>query len=355
MTKVSKTIDRVNQPRPLPSQLLSVSMLDASLCILRKRELYLKKLIYRIGRQIGIFHSFSFHPLTDVTIVVSENTYESVDMKNFGISMIIAAVLTVFANPALSCTQRPERVVLEHLLNLDIQSAEASMVSWPDNLTKRYYDAMVSVIKTYNGDNGVDEVMKKEAISKLGKVIRTSEKNYSRKTPENSLILSMSRMYRAGLNMTLDKGATAYNDTYKSQQTLKELTKDYPDFNDAWMVMGMFELFLSNIPPDQQKKAKNLLQISGDKQKGLDFLERAVQTSGLTAPEAARVILMESNLEAPEVCRYRSLATTMKNRYLSNDLLNLTERIINLKCNIAEAEGQPIASDQSFLIHEGCN
>ena len=269
--------------------------------------------------------------------------------------MIIAAVLTVFANPALSCTQRPERVVLEHLLNLDIQSAEASMVSWPDNLTKRYYDAMVSVIKTYNGDNGVDEVMKKEAISKLGKVIRTSEKNYSRKTPENSLILSMSRMYRAGLNMTLDKGATAYNDTYKSQQTLKELTKDYPDFNDAWMVMGMFELFLSNIPPDQQKKAKNLLQISGDKQKGLDFLERAVQTSGLTAPEAARVILMESNLEAPEVCRYRSLATTMKNRYLSNDLLNLTERIINLKCNIAEAEGQPIASDQSFLIHEGCN
>jgi len=275
-------------------------------------------------------------------------------MKKFGLWMITAAVLTVFANPALSCTQRPERVVLEHMLNLDIQAAEASMLSWPDSLTKRYYDAMVSVIKTYNGDNGVDEAMKKEAISKLGKVIRSSQKNYSRKTPENSLILGMSRMYRAGLNMTIDKGASAYNDTYKSQQTLKELMKDYPDFNDALMVMGMFELFLSNIPADQQKKAKTLLSISGDKQKGLDFLERAVQTSGLTAPEAARVILMESNLEAPEVCRYRSLATTMKNRYVRNDLLNLTERIINLKCNIAEAEGQAVASDQYFQLNEGC-
>jgi len=275
-------------------------------------------------------------------------------MKKFGLWMITAAVLTVFANPAWSCTQRPERVVLEHMLNLDIQAAEASMLSWPDSLTKRYYDAMVSVIKTYNGDNGVDEAMKKEAISKLGKVIRTSQNNYSRKTPENSLILGMSRMYRAGLNMTIDKGASAYNDTYKSQQTLKELMKDYPDFNDALMVMGMFELFLSNIPADQQKKAKTLLSISGDKQKGLDFLERAVQTSGLTAPEAARVILMESNLEAPEVCRYRSLATTMKNRYVRNDLLNLTERIINLKCNIAEAEGQAVASDQYFQLNEGC-
>lgn len=275
-------------------------------------------------------------------------------MKKFGLWMITAAVLTVFANPALSCTQRPERVVLEHMLNLDIQAAEASMLSWPDSITKRYYNAMVSVIKTYNGNNGVDEAMKKEAISKLGKVIRSSENTYSRKNPENSLILGMSRMYRAGLNMTIDKGASAYNDTYKSQQTLKELMKDYPDFNDAMMVMGMFELFLSNIPPDQQKKAKTLLSISGDKQKGLDFLERAVQTSGLTAPEAARVILMESNLEAPEVCRYRSLATTMKNRYVRNDLLNLTERIINLKCNIAEAEGQAVASDQYFQLNEGC-
>ncbi len=287
-------------------------------------------------------------------MAIPDNEYESLQMKKFGLWMIMAAVLTVFANPALSCTQRPERVVLEHMLNLDIQAAEASMLSWPDSLTKRYYDAMVSVIKTYNGDNGVDEAMKKEAISKLGKVIRSSQNNYSRKTPENSLILGMSRMYRAGLNMTIDKGASAYNDTYKSQQTLKELMKDYPDFNDAMMVMGMFELFLSNIPPEQQKKAKSLLSISGDKQKGLDFLERAVQTSGLTAPEAARVILMESNLDAPEVCRYRSLATMMKNRYARNDLLNLTDRIINLKCNIAEAEGQAVASDQYFQLDEGC-
>lgn len=275
-------------------------------------------------------------------------------MKKFGLWMIIGAALTVAANPAWSCTQRPERVVLEHMLNLDIPAAEATLLSWPDSINKRYYDAMVSVIKTYNGDNGVDEAMKKEAIKKLGKVIRSSQNNYSRKTPENSLILGMSRMYRAGLNMTIDKGASAYNDTYKSQQTLKELTKDFPDFNDSLLVKGMFELFLSNIPPEQQKKAKTFLSLGGDKQKGLDYLERAVQTSGLTAPEAARVILMESNLDAPEICRYRSLASTMKNRYVRNDLLNLTERIINLKCNIAEAEGQAVASDQYFQLHEGC-
>lgn len=276
-------------------------------------------------------------------------------MKKFGLWMITFASLTfAAANPAWSCTQKPERVVLEHMLNLDIAAAESSMLSWPDGINKRYYDAMVSVIKTYNGDNGVDQVMKKEAIDKLGKVIRSAQNNYSRKTPENSLILGMSRMYRAGLNMTREKGASAYNDTYKSQETLRELTKDHPDFNDSLMVMGMFELFLSNIPPEQQKKAKTFLSLGGDKQKGLDYLERAIQTSPLTAPEAARVILMESNLDAPEICRYRSLASTMKNRYQRNDLLNLTERIINLKCRIAEAEGAYVASDQHFEINQGC-
>jgi len=268
--------------------------------------------------------------------------------------MLLVTLLFSTTSSAYACTQRPERAILEHLLNLDIPAAESMLLSWPDGINKRYYDAMVSVIKTYNGDNGVDEVMKKEAISKLGKVIRSSQNKYSRKTPENSLILGMSRMYRAGLNMTLGKGTSAYNDTYKSQQTFKQLTKDYPDFTDPLLVMGMFELFLSNIPEDQKKKAKTFLSIGGDKQKGIDFLERAVETSPLAAPEAARVLLMEANLEAPEICRYRSLAQEMTGRYRNNDLLKITESIIRLKCSIAEAEGSSIAPDQQFVIHQGC-
>jgi len=269
-------------------------------------------------------------------------------------TILLAVLVLASANPALACTQRPERVVLEHMLNLDIQAAESTLYAWPDGINKRYYDAMLSVIKTYNGNNGVDENMKKQAIKKLGNVIRSAQNKYSRKTPENSLVLGMARMYRAGLNMTLDNGTSAYNDTYKSQQTIKELMKDYPDFTDSLMVMGMFELFLSNIPEEQKRKAKTFLSLGGDKQKGIDFLERAVETSGLTAPEAARVLLMESNLDAPEICRYRSLARDMRNRYASNDLLKVTESIVSLKCNIAEAEGGYVASDQPFNINQGC-
>ncbi len=279
---------------------------------------------------------------------------KSMNKKSVLWMMLIALLVFSTSNAAEACTQRPERAILEHLLNLDIPAAETMLQSWPDSINKRYYDAMVSVIKTYNGDNGVDEAMKKVAISKLGKVIRSSQNNYSRKTPENSLILGMARMYRAGLNMTLDKGTSAYNDTYKSQQTFKELTKDYPDFTDSLLVMGMFELFLSNIPEDQKGKAKTFLSISGNKQKGIDFLERAVETSPLAAPEAARVLLMEANLEAPEICRYRSLAQEMTSKYYKNDLLKITNSIIGLKCNIAAAEGIAIAPDKQFAVHPGC-
>jgi len=269
--------------------------------------------------------------------------------------IVLLALLVFSTGNAAACTQRPERAILEHMLNLDIPAAEAMLETWPDSINKRYYDAMVSVIKTYNGDNGVDEAMKKAAISKLGKVIRTSQNNYSRKTPENSLILGMARMYRAGLNVTLSKNTSAYNDTYKSQQTFKQLTKDYPDFTDSLLVMGMFELFLSNIPEAQKGKAKAFLSISGNKQKGIDFLERAVETSPLAAPEAARVLLMEANLEAPEICRYRSLARDMTNKYYKNDLLKITNSIIGLKCNIAAAEGIAVAPDRPFVVHPGCS
>ena len=274
--------------------------------------------------------------------------------KSLLISIMVALIVFSTNSAAESCTQRPERAILERLLDLDVAGAETMLLSWPDGVNRQYYEAMVSVIKTYNGDNGVDEEMKKEAIKKLGKVIRTSQKNYNRKRPENSLVLGMSRMYRAGLNMTLDKGTSAYNDTYKSQQTFKELTKDYPDFTDSLLVMGMFELFLSNIPEHQKGKAKVFLSLDGNKQKGIDFLERAVETSPLTAPESARVLLMEANLEAPEICRYRSLAVDMRNRYRNNDLLKLTESIIGLQCNIAAAEGAYIAPDKQFTIHPGC-
>lgn len=255
---------------------------------------------------------------------------------------------------ASACTKRPERQVLDLLLNLDIRGAETAMLSWPDSLVKDYYDAMIDVIKTYNGDNGVDEQMKKQAIDKLGRVIRKAERRYSTDDKENALVLAMARMYRAGLNVTRDKQTSAYNDTYESQQVVKALMVEYPDFADPLLVSGMMELFLSNIPEDKKQRAKSLLQLEGNRQKGLDLLERAIVSSPLTAPEAARVILMESGLEAPEICRYRSLASTLKNDYPANQLLELTDRIVTLKCNIHQAEGGAVASDQTFDINQGC-
>ena len=68
--------------------------------------------------------------------------------KSLSISIMVALIVFSTNSAAESCTQRPERAILERLLDLDVAGAETMLLSWPDGVNRQYYEAMVSVIKT---------------------------------------------------------------------------------------------------------------------------------------------------------------------------------------------------------------
>ncbi len=270
-----------------------------------------------------------------------------------GLFIVFIAFFTG-ASGALACSKSPERVAVEKLLNIEIDGAEAMVNQWPKGLKKDYYEGMILLVKAYNIGAGVDEPLKAKAAKQLGKVIKKARFQVEDShNPEISLILGLARMYRAGILMTQNRKAKAYDDTFSSREILTTLVEDQPEMEDVYLPLGMYEFFLSKIPADMKTKAK-LMSLSGNRDVGLQFLERAVENSPTSAPEAARVLLVETNLSDTEMCRYQSLSREMERRFPSNELLQLTRSIIALQCSIARQEGRDVAVDIPLVINEGC-
>lgn len=270
-----------------------------------------------------------------------------------GLIVIFIAFFTG-ASGAIACSKSPERVAVEKLLNIEIDGAETMVSQWPKGLKKDYYEGMILLVKAYNVGTGVDEPLKSRAAKQLGKVIKKARfATEDSHDPGASLILGLARMYRAGILMTQNRKAKAYDDTFSSRELLTSLAEEQPDMEDIYLPLGMYEFFLSRIPEDMKTKAK-MLSLTGNRDAGLQFLERAVENSPTSAPEAARVLLVETNLSDTEMCRYQSLSRDMEKRFPGNELLQLTRNIIDLQCRIAQQEGRDVAMDMPLVINEGC-
>ena len=274
--------------------------------------------------------------------------------RSIRITLLAVLVFLGGISTADGCTQLPERVALEKLLNIDIPGATSIISQWPAGFKKDYYQGFIYLVKAYNSGDGVDEGLKNKAIKQLTKVIRKAEfEGVDTLDTESTLVLGSSRMYRAAIYMTQGKKARAYDDTFSSHEILDSLVQENPDLEDTYLLLGMYEFFLSRIPENMKARAR-LLSLSGDRELGLQYLERAVVSSMISAPEAARVLLVEANLSDTEMCRYQSLSIEMNRRFPKNELLELTRSIIDLQCNIARQEGRAVAEDTPFIINEGC-
>jgi len=120
------------------------------------------------------------------------------------------------------------------------------------------------------------------------------------------------------------------------------------------MVLGLFEYFLGNNSADHGVSAR-LLNLTGDPELGLSYLERAVENAPNVAPEAARILLMDTSLSDNEMCRYSDLSAQMHNRYPDNRIFRLLSELLPLQCRLAEAEGQSVSPSVGVTLNAGCS
>lgn len=174
-----------------------------------------------------------------------------------------------------------------------------------------------------------------EASAQLVKAIEIAEKGL-KKYPENylwKLNLGMVTFFAGRAEVERQNTLQAIRYAKRSRDILRELIKERPQTEDAYFVLGMYEYLAGSIPRGLRWLAY-LLDISGDRDLGIRYLERATARAEIMAPEAARMLLAAAAVqpEYNEPCKYVSLARNTRKKYPQNPHFSIALQLILAQC-----------------------
>ncbi|MGV6858604.1 MAG: hypothetical protein ACWA5X_06470 [bacterium] len=274
-------------------------------------------------------------------------------------------MLLCLVQPALAevgCEKQPGRLVIDQLLNLDLAGAKAELSRWqrrePGDPMLGFYSALTTLSVGYIESGHDDEFRKQlsgKALKQLKRVVAKTEGEVEGGggDPRATLAYGMAQAFSSVLHTIRKETLASYNSGHKGVEVLDQLVAAHPEIEDPYLVLGLFNYYVGILPEKMKWKTK-MLGMSGDRDTGIAYLERAIESAPATGPEAARVLLMDLELPETEQCRYRSLAELMRDRYPNNVLFPVYARVYDLQCRIAEKEGELISSDMPFSLNEGC-
>ena len=274
--------------------------------------------------------------------------------------LLIALFLAAFLGPGVHAQCNGQaRAVVDSILNLNPSQAQTQISRWsqadPNHPMLDFYRALTVLTRAYTNDEGVTRQAEDDALTFFNKVVRSTESNVESGSaaPDTRLAYGLSQALRASIYFTHDKQLKAYDFGFKGREALQNLINEYPEMEDAYLGLGLYEYHLGMSTQSKGLTAR-LMKMSGDSDLGISYLERAVETATVAGPEAARVLLMELQLDEAGMCRYGDLARQMHQRYPGNETFSLIARIIPLQCRLAEAENIPTAPSAGITLNSGC-
>ncbi len=263
---------------------------------------------------------------------------------------------------SVGCERQPGRIVVDHLLNLDLHGANATLENWqretPNDPMLGFYSALTTLSVGYI-ESGHDDASRKrlshKALQQLKRVSKQTavEANSEGGDSRARLAYGMSQAFSSVLHTIRKETLASYKTGSTGREALDRLVSEHPEIEDPYLVLGLFNYYVGILPEKMKWKVK-MLGLDGDRETGIMYLERAIEYAPATGPEAARALLMDLELPEAEQCRYRSLARMMRDRYPGNVLFPVYARVYDLQCRIAEREGEMVSGDMPFTLSEGC-
>ncbi len=262
---------------------------------------------------------------------------------------------------AEGCGGLPRQVV-DALVNEELDRAEHLVARWlkkaPKDPLPRVEAAMVKLVKAYHTEDPARRKrLESEALDQAERATRPlgwqPDAEESAGTLEERLARGYALSLQAVIRYNRHQDRKAYDLGYRGHQLLQDVIAEDPSKADAYLPLGLYEYYLGKLPPERRRGAR-LLDLSGDADLGVRYLEQAVQEAPVVGPEAARVLLVQLGLSDAALCRYRTLAAQMHRRYPGNRILGLVAQIVPLQCRILESEGEAVAEDAGSLLPEPC-
>jgi hypothetical protein len=241
-----------------------------------------------------------------------------------GFTALLLILLTLLTSNSLAadqCEKNLPRDVVNALLDKRFNEANKILQRWEKSATNtpiepQFYQANVWLAQAKEQGKKKRLQLNLKALQRFQTITSLLSKKKFRSTNE-TLLLGMSEAFSARIFLEQEKWYSAYKLGRQARDRLRALLKEDPTQEDANLVLGLYEFYTGSVPSGL-KWLSYLIDLSGNRQDGLVMLERAVKYSKTAAPEAARVLLDELNLSAPEVCQWLTLNKQMRSSYPNN-------------------------------------
>ncbi len=266
---------------------------------------------------------------------------------------MLAPLLTSAANLT------PEQIArkgIDQVINLQMDDARNTFTRlahrYPDYSLTPFLDATVYWAEAEAARKNRNKLVQL-AIQKMEQAAKTADEALYIDPDHNGWLLTrgMSNFFAA--RMHADRGRTmrAYQLGRSGRDDLRALIEKDPEANDAYLVLGMYEYIAGSIPRGLRWLAV-LFDLSGDIDKGVQYLERGTSKALIMAPEAARMLLVAAGLkpETTRTCAYLPLAKNARKRYPANPHYSIALQLILVNCGYPkQALLETTASEKQFL------
>jgi tetratricopeptide (TPR) repeat protein len=232
---------------------------------------------------------------------------------------------------------------VDQLLRLNFEKAEAKFTQLkkqdPDYALLGFLGASVYWVKAEASQGEARSAAWQEAERRLEHAIALAETALEQKPgdPLWRLNLGMSQFFLGRVQIELQHLFKAIRYARAGRDTLRVLIQTHPEMEDAYFVLGMYEYVAGSVPR-ALKWLTYLLDISGDRALGVQYLERATARARVMAPEAARMLLGAAGIQPEHVepCRYLRLARQMIKLYPENPHYSGAAQLILAHCGYPE-------------------
>lgn len=252
---------------------------------------------------------------------------------------LLVCLLLLFVPTGARANDLLARQGVDQLLHLEFDKADQTFARLerenPDYPLVGFLKASVYWVRAEAGQGEAKKAAWLEAERRLEKTITHSQQMLE-KTPNDvlwRLNLGMSQFFYARVQVEMQHIFKVIKYARAGRDILRDLTKEHPDIEDAYFVLGMYEYIAGSVPRGL-KWLTYLLDISGDRDLGIKYLERATARARIMAPEAARMLLAAAALQ-PEYaspCKYLSLSRQMVALFPENPHYSGAYQLILVHC-----------------------
>lgn len=232
---------------------------------------------------------------------------------------------------------RMARQVVDQLMNIENDRARESIQA----LERKYPDypllAFIKIAPLWaKAEASYDEEVRVQTlhvvIDQLAGNIELARSKAEQGDPEWKLSLGVSQAFSGLAYMRLGEWLKAYRAAKAGRDMLRATIRTHPEMEDAYFVLGFYEYYTGDVP-FYLSWLTWLIDLSGDRELGLRYIQRAIDKAPIFSPEAARLFLVGTRTDFDNACHKQKLAGRMVRKYPNNEQFPWVEKKLQEICD----------------------